>query len=160
MDVVRHGRPVGARVAVIGAGGIGVDVSEFLTHASSPALDLTAWKAEWGVTDPERTRGALTEAVPDPSPRTVYLLQRTDGRIGARLGKTTGWVHRAALKHKRVEQLSGVNYERIDDEGLHITFGRTRGRRVLAVDTVVVCAGQEPVRDLVDELRAAGLRRT
>jgi 2,4-dienoyl-CoA reductase (NADPH2) len=154
VDVVRHGKPVGEKVAVIGAGGIGVDVSEFLTHTESPTLDLAAWQAEWGVDD----AGALTDAKPDPSPRQVFLLQRKAGRIGAGLGKTTGWVHRAALKAKRVEQIPGVNYERIDDDGLHITFGEKRERpRVLSVDTVVICAGQEPLRELADDLRAAGV---
>ncbi|MGX7825451.1 FAD-dependent oxidoreductase [Actinokineospora sp. 24-640] len=151
VDVVRHGAPVGARVAVIGAGGIGVDVSEFLTHAESPALDLAAWRAEWGVTE-----NGLTTARPAKSPRQVYLLQRKTSRIGAGLGKTTGWVHRAALKSKGVEQLTGVNYERVDDDGLHISFGEKRADpRTLAVDTVVVCAGQEPVRDLADTLADA-----
>jgi 2,4-dienoyl-CoA reductase (NADPH2) len=155
VDVVRDGKPVGATVAVIGAGGIGVDVSEFLTTESSPALDLDAWKAEWGVADPTVAPGALGVPQPEPSPRQVYLLQRKPGKIGAGLGKTTGWVHRAALKNKQVEQLGGVNYERIDDEGLHLTFGPKRERpRVLSVDTVVICAGQEPVRDLADAVRA------
>ncbi|MQA63936.1 MAG: NADPH-dependent 2,4-dienoyl-CoA reductase, partial [Actinophytocola sp.] len=158
VDVVRHGKPVGDRVAVIGAGGIGVDVSEFLTHAESPTLDLTAWQAEWGVTDPESARGGLVEPKPGPSPRQVYLLQRKTSRIGKGLGKTTGWVHRAALKAKRVEQIAGVNYDKIDDAGLHISFGAKRERpRVLEVDTVVVCAGQEPARELVDELTMRGV---
>ena len=156
VEVVREGKPVGATVAVIGAGGIGVDVSEFLTTEASPALDLAAWQAEWGVADPTVARGGLTKPRPEPSPRKVYLLQRKPGKIGAGLGKTTGWVHRAALKSKQVEQLRGVNYERIDDEGLHLTFGpHHENRRVLAVDTIVVCAGQEPVRDLVDALAPA-----
>jgi 2,4-dienoyl-CoA reductase (NADPH2) len=158
VDLVRHGKPVGDRVAVIGAGGIGVDISEFLTHADSPSLDLDAWQAEWGVTDPDQGRGGLTERQPEASPRQVYLLQRKTSRIGKGLGKTTGWVHRAALKAKRVEQLTGVNYEKIDDAGLHVTFGPKRERpRVLDVETVVVCAGQESVRDLVDELTVKGV---
>jgi len=157
VDVVRDGRPVGATVAVIGAGGIGVDVSEFLTTGTSPALDLDAWRSEWGVADPTVARGGLTTPEPEASPRQVYLLQRKAGKIGASLGKTTGWVHRAALKNKQVEQLRGVNYERIDDEGLHLTFGPQREKaRVLAVDTIVVCAGQEPVRDLAEALAATG----
>jgi 2,4-dienoyl-CoA reductase (NADPH2) len=155
VEAVREGKPVGATVAVIGAGGIGVDVSEFLTTEASPALDLEAWKAEWGVADPTVARGGLTKPRPEPSPRKVYLLQRKPGKIGAGLGKTTGWVHRAALKSKQVEQLRGVNYERIDDEGLHLTFGPDHENpRVLAVDTIVICAGQEPVRDLADALAA------
>ncbi|NKR57050.1 FAD-dependent oxidoreductase [Rhodococcus hoagii] len=157
-EAVRDGRPVGRSVAVIGAGGIGVDVSEFLTHAHSPTLDVAEWKREWGVTDPESTPGALTVPQPSPSPREVFLLQRKPGRIGAGLAKTTGWVHRAALKAKGVQELSGVNYERIDDAGLHITFGeKHENPRTLEVDTVVVCAGQESVRDLVDELTVAGV---
>ncbi|NKS04318.1 FAD-dependent oxidoreductase [Rhodococcus hoagii] len=157
-EAVRDGRPVGRSVAVIGAGGIGVDVSEFLTHAHSPTLDVAEWKREWGVTDPESAPGALTVPQPSPSPREVFLLQRKPGRIGAGLAKTTGWVHRAALKAKGVQELSGVNYERIDDAGLHITFGKKHENpRTLEVDTVVVCAGQESVRDLVDELTVAGV---
>jgi 2,4-dienoyl-CoA reductase (NADPH2) len=154
VEVVRERKPVGDTVAVIGAGGIGVDVSEFLTTTSP---DLAAWKAEWGVGDPTQLPGALAVPQPEPSLRKVYLLQRKAGKIGAGLGKTTGWVHRAALKNKQVELLRGVNYERIDDEGLHVTFGPKRQKaRVLAVDTVVVCAGQEPVRDLAEVLRATG----
>ncbi|WP_432849240.1 FAD-dependent oxidoreductase [Amycolatopsis sp. CA-161197] len=147
VDVVRGGASVGSRVAVIGAGGIGVDVSEFLTSSS---LDRDEWMAEWGVTDPDLAPGGLGVARPSPSPRTVYLLQRKKTPIGASLGKTSGWVHRAALKAKGVERISGVTYERVDDAGLHVTVdGKPR---LLEVDTVVVCAGQEPVRDLADAL--------
>ncbi|WP_406640161.1 FAD-dependent oxidoreductase [Amycolatopsis sp. WGS_07] len=150
VDVVRHGKPVGERVAVIGAGGIGVDVSEFLTHSTSPALDRDAWMAEWGVTDPALAPGGLAKPKPEPSPRQVYLLQRKKSPIGAGLGKTSGWVHRAALRAKGVEKISGVTYERIDDAGLHVTVdGKPR---LLEVDTVVVCAGQESVRDLAGAL--------
>ena len=156
-ELVEEGKPVGDRVAVIGAGGIGVDISEYLTTDSSPTLDLKEWKQEWGVTELEAAPGALTTPVPAPSPREVYLLQRKKGRIGAGLAKTTGWVHRASLAAKGVHQLTEVNYERIDDDGLHITFGEDHERpRTLAVDTIVVCAGQESVRDLVDELTASG----
>ncbi|QFZ19433.1 NADPH-dependent 2,4-dienoyl-CoA reductase [Saccharothrix syringae] len=155
VDVVRHGAEVGERVAVIGAGGIGVDVSEFLAHRP---LDLDGWRAEWGVTDPALVRGGVTGPVPAAPARKVYLLQRKTTRIGRDLGRTTGWVHRAALRAKGVEQLTGVNYERIDDAGLHVTFGPGRERpRVLEVDAVVVCAGQEPVRDLVDALVGRGV---
>ncbi|MDJ0360675.1 NADPH-dependent 2,4-dienoyl-CoA reductase [Rhodococcus sp. H29-C3] len=155
-EVVEGGMHVGKRVAVIGAGGIGVDVSEFLTTDASPTLDVKEWKQEWGVTEPEAAPGALTTPIPAASPREVYLLQRKSGKIGAGLGKTTGWVHRAALKAKGVHELSGVNYERIDDDGLHISFGEKHERpRTLEVDTIVVCAGQESVRDLVDELAAS-----
>jgi 2,4-dienoyl-CoA reductase (NADPH2) len=158
VDVVKHGKPVGDKVAVVGAGGIGVDVSEFLTHTTSPTLDLDAWMSEWGVTDPEKAIGGLTKPKPEPSPRQVFLLQRKKTGIGAGLGKTSGWVHRAALKAKGVERIPGVNYEKIDDAGLHISFGdKHENPRVLDVDTVVISAGQEPVRDLADELRAAGI---
>ena len=152
------GAPVGKSVAVIGAGGIGFDVSEFLTTDESPTLNLKEWKAEWGVADPQEARGALTTPLPAPAPREVYLLQRTKGPQGRNLGKTSGWVHRASLKAKGVHQLSGVNYELIDDDGLHISFGSEhRDRRVLPVDNVVICAGQESVRDLEEDLRRNGI---
>lgn len=157
-EAITGAKPVGRTVAVIGAGGIGFDVSELLTTEDSPTLNLKDWKAEWGVAEPGEARGALATPVPAPPVREVYLLQRTKGPQGKRLGKTTGWVHRASLKAKGVQQLSGVNYERIDDDGLHISFEPDRRRpRVLAVDTVVVCAGQEPVRDLEDGLRRMGV---
>jgi 2,4-dienoyl-CoA reductase (NADPH2) len=153
------GEPVGRTVAVVGAGGIGFDVSEFLVTDQSPTLNLKEWKAEWGAADPQEARGALTTPIPAPAAREVYLLQRTKGPQGKGLGKTSGWVHRAALKAKGVQQLSGVNYERIDDDGLHISFGSDRSNpRVLDVDNVVICAGQEPVRDLEDALRSRGIR--
>ncbi|MGB6181768.1 MAG: NADPH-dependent 2,4-dienoyl-CoA reductase [Rhodococcus sp. (in: high G+C Gram-positive bacteria)] len=158
-EAVLGHRTIGARVAVIGAGGIGVDVSEFLTTEHSPTFDaadpdIAEWRREWGVSSDPAAAGAVAVAEAIPAAREVFLLQRTEGRIGTRLGKTTGWVHRAALKSKNVTQLSGVNYERIDDDGLHITVdGRAR---TLDVDTVVVCAGQESVRDLLDELTSAG----
>lgn len=152
------GAPVGKSVAVIGAGGIGFDVSEFLTTDQSPTLNLKEWKAEWGVADPQEARGALTTALPAPAVREVYLLQRTKGPQGRSLGKTSGWVHRASLKAKGVQQLSGVNYELIDDDGLHISFGPDhRDRHVLPVDNVVICAGQESVRDLEEDLRRNGI---
>ncbi|QDQ98083.1 NADPH-dependent 2,4-dienoyl-CoA reductase [Tomitella fengzijianii] len=154
-ELVLGGRTAGGSVAVIGAGGIGVDVSEFLTHDASPTLDLDEWMREWGVTYDEEAPGALTAPRPAPSPRRVYLCQRKTSRIGKDLGKTTGWVHRAALKAKGVEQLAGVEYLKIDDDGLHLRVGDDY--RVLGVDTVVVCAGQEPVRGLVDQLAARGV---
>jgi 2,4-dienoyl-CoA reductase (NADPH2) len=154
-------KPVGKTVAVIGAGGIGFDVSEFLVTDSSPTHEpqgLKEWKAEWGAADPWGQRGALTAPIPVPPARKVYLLQRTNGAQGTRLGKTSGWVHRASLKAKGVHQLSGVNYERVTEDGLHISFGPDRQRpQLLAVENVVVCAGQEPVRDLEDELRRNGI---
>jgi 2,4-dienoyl-CoA reductase (NADPH2) len=156
------GKPVGKTVAIIGAGGIGFDVSEFLVTDQSPTLNVKEWKTEWGILDPrdapQDARGGLTTPIPLPPAREVYLLQRTKGAQGRGLGKTTGWVHRASLKAKGVQHLSGVNYERIDDDGLHISFGGDRsGGRVLAVDNVIVCAGQESVRDLLDGLRRVGI---
>lgn len=152
------GAPVGASVAVVGAGGIGFDVSEFLTTACSPTLHLPEWKAEWGAGDPRRVRGGFAAPNPTPPARQVYLCQRTEVRQGTQLGKTSGWVHRASLKAKQVQQLSGVNYDRITDDGLHISFGPNHKRpRVLPVDTVVICAGQESVRELETGLRAAGV---
>ena len=158
VDVLR-GAEVGGRVAVIGAGGIGFDVSEFLTHERDQSL--ADWQAEWGVGDVARCRGGLADDGPrpaDPTGRQVYLLQRTTGRLGTGLGKTSGWVHRAALAHKNVEQISGVSYDLIDERGLHLSFPAKDGaRRLLEVDTVVICAGQEPVRDLAAGLTAAGV---
>ncbi|NEW51030.1 NADPH-dependent 2,4-dienoyl-CoA reductase [Nocardia cyriacigeorgica] len=158
-ELVREEKPVGKRVAVIGAGGIGYDVSEFLTVEGHPTLKLDEWKQEWGVDSAdEQVRGQLATPVPSPAARDVVLLQRKSGTFGTSLGKTSGWVHRAALKAKGVEQIGGVNYERIDDNGLHISFGDKRERRqLIPVDNVVICAGQESVRDLEDDLRAAGV---
>jgi 2,4-dienoyl-CoA reductase (NADPH2) len=160
-EAITGAKPVGKTVAVIGAGGIGFDVSELLVTEDSPThepLSLKEWKAEWGVADPWEQRGALTTPIPAPPARQVYLLQRTHGAQGKRLGKTSGWVHRASLKAKGVQQLSGVNYERVSDDGLHISFGPKREwPQLLAVDNVVVCAGQEPVRDLEDDLRQMGV---
>ena len=157
-EAITGAKPVGQTVAVLGAGGIGFDVSELLVTDSSPTLDLSAWKAEWGAADPHQARGALTAPLPAPPARAVYLLQRSKGPQGKRLGKTSGWVHRASLRAKGVQQLSGVNYERISDDGLHISFGPDRQRpQLLRVDSVVVCAGQEPVRDLEDALRRDGI---
>ena len=157
-EAITGAKTVGRAVAVVGAGGIGFDVSEFLVTDSSPTLNLKEWKAEWGVADPQEARGALTTPLPAPAAREVYLLQRTKGPQGKRLGKTSGWVHRASLRAKGVHQLSEVNYEQISDAGLHISFGARRGRpRLLAVDNVVICAGQEPLRDLESELRVRGI---
>lgn len=158
-ELVRDGRPVGKRVAVIGAGGIGFDVSEYLVVDGHPTLKPDEWREEWGVdTDDEQVRGQLRAARPAPAAREVVLLQRKDTTFGKGLGKTSGWVHRAALKAKGVEQIGGVNYERIDDAGLHISFGPRRERpRVIPVDNVIVCAGQGSVRELESELTTAGV---
>ncbi len=159
LDVLLHGKPVGKRVAVIGAGGIGFDVAEFLVHdGHSPTLDLDAWLREWGVRDPAVARGGVAGVQPDVAPpaRQIYLLQRKASKPGAGLGKTTGWIHRAALKMNGVEMLAGVSYDAIDDAGLHITVGGKP--RVLAVDHIVLCTGQESLRELVEPLKAAGLK--
>ncbi|MBA8883972.1 NADPH-dependent 2,4-dienoyl-CoA reductase [Dokdonella fugitiva] len=147
VDVLLHGASVGARVAIIGAGGIGFDVAEFLVEPSpSPTTDVARWTREWGVDMTLGARAGLAKPAPEAPAREVWLLQRSPGKPGKRLNKTTGWVHRATLAAKRVTMLGGVSYERIDDEGLHIRAGDEA--RVLAVDTVVVCAGQEPNRAL------------
>ena len=161
IDVLRDKVEVGQKVAVIGAGGIGFDVSEYLTHeGTSPTLDLETWKAEWGVGDPEEQRGGLAAEgpLPEAPARQVTLLQRKNERLGKRLGKTTGWIHRAALKMKNVEMIGGVNYERIDGDGLHVSFGETRENpRLIEADTIVLCAGQVSDRSLADALEAKGV---
>ncbi|WP_438980812.1 FAD-dependent oxidoreductase [Lentibacter sp.] len=161
VDVLRGKAQVGKRVAVIGAGGIGFDVSEFLVHEGvSTTLDLAEWKEEWGVGDPSETRGGLAPDGPQPDApaREVILLQRKAERHGKRLGKTTGWIHRAALKMKNVEMIGGVNYERIDADGLHVSFGEARENPTLVkCDTIVMCAGQVSERSLADALEAKGV---
>ncbi|NLB58961.1 MAG: FAD-dependent oxidoreductase, partial [Gammaproteobacteria bacterium] len=154
-DVV-SGRVVpGARVAIIGAGGIGFDVAELLVHSgTSPSLEPALWMREWGVDPAFAAAGALATPPPEPPARRVWLLQRTPGRRGTRLGKTTGWIHRAAIRAKDVTTLGGVEYLGMDDAGLRI---RVDGEeRLLEVDHVVICAGQEPQRALLEPLRAAG----
>jgi 2,4-dienoyl-CoA reductase (NADPH2) len=164
IDVLLHKKPVGQRVAILGAGGIGFDVAEYLAQGAdrghvSPTTDLAVWLREWGVTSPAVQRGGVTRSQPEPPVREIMLLQRKPGKHGRTLGKTTGWIHRAALAMKKVELLAGVNYERIGDEGLFITYGEGRkDGQVLAVDTIVLCAGQEPLRDLQAPLQAAGIK--
>jgi len=161
LDVLRDKKPVGKKVAVVGAGGVGFDVSEFLVHeGASLTENLPEWMVEWGVTDPAEHRGGLAPEGPQPHPaaRQVTLMQRKAKALGKGLGKTTGWIHRAALKMKNVEMLGGVNYEKIDDDGLHISFGEARENpRVLDVDNVVICAGQISDRSLADALEAEGV---
>ncbi len=160
IDVLAGKAPVGKRVAVIGAGGIGFDVAEFLVHEGpSPTEEPQLWRKEWGVSDPEIDRGGLAPDGPQPdaAARDVVLLQRKPEKPGKRLGKTTGWIHRAALKMKGVKMIAGVNYERIDADGLHITFGEARENPTLIeADTVVLCAGQISERSLADVLSAKG----
>ncbi|MFJ4857865.1 FAD-dependent oxidoreductase [Streptomyces sp. NPDC088730] len=155
LDVLRHGAPVGDRVALVGAGGIGFDVAEFLTDGGDAAsLDPEAFFRQWGVDTEYRERGGLGTAERPKAPRTVHLLQRRASKVGAGLGRTTGWIHRTELRHRGVTMLAGVGYDRIDDDGLHITVDGEQ--QLLPVDTVVLCAGQEPRRDLYEELLAAG----
>ena len=161
IDVLRHRAPVGKRVAIIGAGGIGFDVAEFLLHdGHSPTLDLDAWLAEWGVVDPSEARGGLATERKRPEPaREITLLQRKAGKHGAKLGKTTGWIHRAVLKMNNVQMMAGVNYERIGDEGLLISYGDKRENPTwLDVDNIVMCAGQVPLRELEEPLQVAGIK--
>ena len=159
IDVLLHKKPVGKRVAVLGAGGIGFDVSEFLVEDHSPTMDLDAWKREWGVGDPSVSRGGLVKPEVSPPARQVTLLQRKASTPGKGLGKTTGWIHRAALKKKKVEMLAGVNYEGIDAKGLHITYGeKHESPTLIECDTIVLCTGQEPLQELVAPLAAAGIK--
>lgn len=155
LDVLRGGADVGERVAIIGAGGIGFDVAEFLTDSGERAsLDADAYFRNWGVDTDYRSPGGLGEPVRPKPPRTVHLVQRKTGKVGAGLGKTTGWIHRTELRHRGVTTIAGAVYDRVDDEGLHLTVDGSPA--VLPVDTVVLCAGQEPRRELYDALRAAG----
>ena len=161
IDVLRHQRPVGPRVAIIGAGGIGFDVAEFLVQSTpSPTVDLDEWLAEWGIGDPSVARGGvdgIASRVSAPL-RAVTVLQRKSGKPGAGLGKTTGWIHRATLKMKDVKMLGGVNYERIDDRGLLISNGERRENPTwLDVDSIVICAGQESNNELSSALTTAGV---
>ncbi|MEX0168368.1 FAD-dependent oxidoreductase [Streptomyces sp. LMG1-1-1.1] len=155
LDVLRDGAPVGDRVAIIGAGGIGFDVAEFLTDGGEGASqDPETYFRQWGVDTSYENRGGLRTPERNAPPRQVHLLQRKASKVGAGLGKTTGWIHRTELKHRGVTMVAGVSYDRIDDEGLHLTVDGEQ--QLLPVDTVVLCSGQEPKRDLYDALVAAG----
>ncbi len=155
LDVLADHRYVGAKVAIIGAGGIGFDVAEFLVeHAPSATTDVARWSREWGVDMQLNQRGGLQEPQPEPPARQIWLLQRSDGRPGTRLNKTTGWVHRATLKAKQVSMLGNVSYQRFDEQGLHVLVAGKP--QILPVDHVVICAGQEPNRLLADALITAG----
>lgn len=157
VDVLRGGAEVGPHAALVGAGGIGFDVAEFLITRDSPTVDLPAWLAEWGVADPETHRGGLAPGGPrPPAPaRQVTLLQRKAEKIGRRLGKTTGWVHRAVLRMRGVEMVPGVTYERIAPEGVHVVV--EGAARLIECDTVVLCAGQVSERSLADALAGRGI---
>jgi len=152
IDVITGLKEVGQRVAIIGAGGIGFDVAEFLTHEHQASK--TQFYKEWGIDIYGKYRGGIKTPEITPSPREVYLLQRKKEKLGKRLGKTTGWIHRLSLKHKNVKMISGVSYDSIDDEGLHIHLNDKP--QVLAVDTIVICAGQTELVELLEPLKQAG----
>ncbi|MDX5405819.1 MAG: NADPH-dependent 2,4-dienoyl-CoA reductase [Chromatiaceae bacterium] len=157
LDVLRDHKAVGKHVAIIGAGGIGFDVAEYLTEPHSLTLQPDAWLKDWGIDKQYQARGALLpdEATP-PAERKVYLLQRKTSKVGAGLGKTTGWIHRASLKKKGVEMIAGVNYLKVDDNGLWVEIGGEE--RCLNVDNVIICAGQEPLRELQAGLTQQGIK--
>jgi len=156
IDVLKHHQPVGQKVAIIGAGGIGFDVAEFLSQETSPtSLNVAAFMDEWGVDMHYETKGGLKNPELDKAERTIYLLQRSKGKLGERLGKTTGWIHRSSLKNRKVQMIGSVQYHRVDDQGLHISINDVP--QVLEVDQVIVCAGQEPMRDLFEPLQSKGI---
>lgn len=157
LDVIRDKKPVGKTVAIIGAGGIGFDTAEFLTHeGTSPSVDLQVFLDEWGIDDTIQSPGGLKKPRHVLPPRQIYLLQRKASKVGDGLGMTTGWIHRSVLKHKQVEMIAGVSYVKIDDAGLHILMGNHS--EVLDVDNVIVCAGQDPQRALHRQLKQLGLK--
>ncbi len=155
VDVILHGKEVGQKVAIIGAGGIGFDVAEFLTHSHAEASPIDAYLDEWGIDRDMSQRGGLKAAVRPEPQRQVTLCQRRAGKLGANLGKTTGWIHRTALKQRKVKMLSNCSYEKIDDQGLHLKVGDSS--ELLEVDSVIICAGQVPARELLQPLKEAGI---
>jgi len=155
LDVIGRKKPVGKKVAIIGAGGIGFDTAEYITHSGeATSQNIPAFMKEWGIDMSFGSRSGIegVSADPEPSPRQVYLLQRKISKVGSGLGKTTGWIHRAGLAMKGVRMMPGCDYKRIDDQGLHITVGEET--KVLDVDTVIICAGQDPLRELGEGLNA------
>lgn len=158
LDAILQRKPVGQKVAVIGAGGIGFDVSEFISHAGpATSLDRDAFWREWGIDPALEARGGVAgmQAEVEPAARQIFLLQRKKSKVGDGLGKTTGWIHRAGLKNKQVQMINAAEYLKVDDDGLHIRVAEGEPQ-VLSVDTVILCAGQDPLRELQDELLAAG----
>ncbi|MCK0156824.1 NADPH-dependent 2,4-dienoyl-CoA reductase [Cellulophaga sp. F20128] len=158
IDVLKLKKPVGKRVAVIGAGGIGFDVSEYLAHeGESTALNIDAWLQEWGIDKTLEARSGTegVKAIVAPSAREIFMFKRSKGKFGSNLGKTTGWIHRTTLKKKNVQFINNVQYIKIDDEGLHYIEDETP--KVLAVDNVVICAGQMPFKNLLEPLEAKGI---
>jgi len=158
IDAILGRKPIGRRVAIMGAGGIGFDVATLVTHAGpSAAVDIPTFCREWGVDFVNHPRGGVTGLVPqiEKADREVVILQRRDGAPGKSLGRTTGWTHRLSLVRRGVKMMGGVTYLRIDDEGLHTLVGNEP--RLFDVDTVIICAGQEPERSLYDALLARGM---
>ena len=158
IDVLKHKKPVGKRVAVIGAGGIGFDVSEYLAHeGESSALNITTWLKEWGIDKTMNARSGIegVQSEIHPSPREIFMFKRSKGKFGGKLGKTTGWIHRATLKKKKVQFINEVQYTKIDDAGLH--YIQNEKQVTLAVDTIVICAGQTPLNELVGPLKEKGV---
>lgn len=157
LDVLKYKKPVGKRVAVIGAGGIGFDVSEYLTHeGESTALNIDAWLKEWGIDKSLEARAGIEDVKPvfDTSPREVFMFKRSKGKFGGDLGKTTGWIHRSTLKKKKVQFIGGISYTKIDDKGLH--YVQDEEAKILEVDNIVICAGQAPFKELYKPLLDAG----
>ncbi len=153
IDVLKDKKPVGKRVAVIGAGGIGFDVSEYLAHkGESTSLNIDAWLKEWGIDKTLNSRSGIEgiKAEVEPSPREIFMFKRSKGKFGGKLGKTTGWIHRSTLKKKNVQFINRVEYTKIDDIGLH--YVQNDEQKVLEVDTIVICAGQIPFKELLDPL--------
>ncbi len=156
LDVLKHEKPVGDKVAIIGSGGIGFDVAEYLTHPAAESQNIAGFMAEWGVDMGYRHAGALQKPEPVKAARLIYLLQRSAGKTGANLGKTTGWIHRSSLKQRKVQMLTEVQYVKVDDAGLHVLV---KGEpRLLEVDHVVICAGQEPLKALFQPLVEKGMK--
>ena len=155
LDVLKERKPVGQRVAIIGAGGIGFDTAEFLSHeGESGSINPEKFYDEWGIDTDYENVGGLKAANVEKPQREIYLLQRKAASVGASLGKTTGWIHRTGLKHRDVKMIAGASYEKIDDQGLHIVVNDKPA--VLEVDHVIICAGQESYTAMFDELKAAG----
>ncbi|AXG71865.1 2,4-dienoyl-CoA reductase [NADPH] [Kordia sp. SMS9] len=158
LDVLKHKKPVGKRVAVIGAGGIGFDVSEYLSHeGESTSQNIDAWLTEWGIDKSLEARGGIENMKPEfhGSPREIFMFKRSKGKFGGNLGKTTGWIHRTNLKKKKVNFIGEVQYTKIDDQGLHYT--KNDEANILEVDNIVICAGQTPLKELLDPLQAKGM---
>jgi 2,4-dienoyl-CoA reductase (NADPH2) len=155
LDVLRDNKPVGKKVAIIGAGGIGFDVAEFLVEVHSLTTEPEQWLKSWGVDKEYKQAGGLTEATIEEPARDIFLLQRKATKVGKGLGKTTGWIHRSALQRKQVQMMAGVDYIKIDDQGLHIQVNHKP--QILEVDNVILCAGQVPFQELQQGLKDRGI---